>query len=159
MRQTVQNRMYDLLGFENVDDRPRQETIVFLTLPHHRRSQDLDDSDALANDYDCEVNNAISLISSIDASKLTITNEQKQRFHKAMAFFRLTPKIRRVHILGEHDANGAILSKEQKASGARAGVVGNIRQRLDNKVLGKLERLPSVSISTLMNASLTFCRT
>lgn len=130
--------MFKALNYFNWRDRPQRETIAYLTLPCKRHVQDIaarDSSDE--NEFDYIVNNAASISNVIDPATLVISNEQKRRFHKAMKFLDLNPKIYNFQVVDDYDKDGPILTKEQKTNGPSVKEAEGICNRLDEKVKGK----------------------
>jgi hypothetical protein len=138
MKQTVPSSMSRIIPIANWRDAPQQETLAAIMLPSHRHTTSITEQDSNNNDFAFHIDSSVGMLNSIDLSTLVISDEQKQRFNRAMRFFGLSPKLRILQALDEHDLNGPILTPEQKRTGPTDAEAKDIRDRLDAKVKGDL---------------------
>jgi hypothetical protein len=147
MRQTIPSNMHLTLGRYLSREEPQQETFAFLTLPCKHRAQDILAIDAEQSEWDFQVDSSTGLLDVIDLASLVINEEQKRRFHKAMSFLGLKPKIRRMQVLDDHDKDGPILTRDQKNAGVHKEDVEAVQARLDARVKGELLSAQSAKAS------------
>ena len=149
MKLTIPSNMHYTLGVSSWREEPQQETLAVLTLPCKRHTHDISAKDSERNEWDFEIDSSAGLLNVIDLSSLHINDEQKQRFHKAMNFLDLKPKIRRLQVLGDHDKDGPILTREQRNSGPSREDVMATRARLDRRVKGECFDVSAASLTVL----------
>jgi hypothetical protein len=126
-------------------------TLAYLTLPCNKSIRDLGQNDS-RDDYDYEYGfiNATNICNIIDPSSLTISNDQRQRFHRAMKFLGISPSLHAIQVLNEDDKDGPILTGKQKTEVVQNEAVLAIKKRLSDKVKGAcrslLTRLNSIAL-------------
>ena len=99
--------------------------------------QDLRERDVVASDYDFEVNSTVGVSGILDPTQLELSNEQQRRFHTAMRFLDLEPKVYAIQVVNDRDNEGAILTSDQKLRTLSANEIDLIRARLKSRAKGK----------------------
>jgi hypothetical protein len=119
--------------------------LAYLTLPCKKAIQDLSAEDSVDEyDYNCGFLNSTNICSIIDPASLTITEEQRRRFHKVMNFLSLRPMFHTIQVLNDSDKDGPILTKKQKTDGIlkdgftdRSFQVVHVKERLKARAKGE----------------------